>query len=178
MSEMSEQKYDFLEDLYTIVATKWEELSETDKTTTTQITEKDNDYLKGIRESPEYLMEFIDTISEFLDAGVDYSPYVLSYRYILENMTTFLDIHDDLVEMFGVEVYEIDGQKTNLDAQETMIRNQFIDLCVQEYTRQYIKEIVPGKLTPTVKNTIYWVFMLTVMVMFQLERDFVRFFDE
>lgn len=176
MSDMAEQKYDFLEDVYGIVSNKWEQLRvHTDEKETPENT----DPLKYIRESPEYLMEFIDTISVFLENGIDYSPYVLTQRYILEHIDNFMETHDELFELMGDDMYELEEiEDSDLDAHMMMIRNSMVEMCTEEYARAYIKEMNdPGLVTDTIYTTIYWVFMMTIMIMLSMERDFVRLFE-
>lgn len=168
-------EYNFLSEALQIMNRKWMELEITTKRAKIAQLD-DSSSLHAIRMSKEYLSEFLFTIGEYLDTSMDYSPYLHTCNYILKNFETFEEMDEVLFATYGDDAYTISPDQSALELEEFKEKNAIISEYVQQYVDMYTTEI-PSVLDHAPEEIFYMVFHLTILIMLELELDFVSFFQ-
>jgi len=174
-------EYNFLEDINNITTQKWNQL-ETYKNIEDQIDKQVDGQARMLlheaRQSKEYMIEFVLTVSEYFDEKdhVDPSPYLHTCKYILNHFDLFEKMDEHLYDSFGEEAYVTSIHETGLEKSEFLEMVETVGLYADEYVQQYYNDIgESGKHIPI--QIITQVFHLTLLIMLELENDFVAFFD-
>ena len=174
--KMSEENYDFLEDIFTTISDKWHAKDRAIKL---------NDGVRRNINYLTYLMTVIDAHKETRDIEVDYTPFVAGYHYVVDHIQDFNHMVEILIRTYGARVFtERPEAEIGLNALEFMEREHFFKACTVEYVRGFlnemcsIKNVAQMSIEQVLKQSVFWIFRLLIVCMFYMEESYVHHYLE
>lgn len=171
------EDYNFGQDVINITYKKWKELEAIDDQIEKQKNQQTVNILHEARQSKEYMIEFVFTITEYFgDSNMDPSPYLHTSKYILNHFDIFEEMENTLYDHFGEEAYVTSMNDSGLEKEQFEEMVTLVGEFAAQYVEQYYNAVgSSAKHMPW--NVVHQVFHLSLLVMLELENDFVAFFD-
>lgn len=174
---MKEEKYDFIEDVFTTITDKWKTLDNMEDTE-----EEDDDeeeiYEGDVRQSSVYLMEFLDVLSTIIDfEEFDVSYFVHTFQYVVKNFDHMEELIENIDETLGSEyLHIVSGENIeDFDMDDLNKRSEMIGETGFKYIRDYIEknnigvQYLLGSLM-LVRSIVF----VTIHILLHLELEYFR----
>ena len=185
---MPNEEYDFQRQINDILKTRWNALealtppptpSNGDEDTEEELPfvyDPSNLPVHELRYSSEYLLEFIEGVSDYFSSGIDVSPYIHIHRIILDNFSRLGQLIKDIEEAFGELGFENDPNFSELTKEEFEQRSEL----VRDATIDYLSML--PRVDSWLHNTefsgkmMYLMFLVVILTMVDLENNFISEF--
>lgn len=171
---MKEEKYDFIEDVFTTITDKWKTLD-----TKEDIEEDEEEMYDGdVRQSSVYLMEFLDILSTIIDfEEFDVSYFVHTFQYIVKNFDYMEELIENIHETLGSDyLHIVNGENIeDFNMDDLNKRAEMIGETGFKYIRDYIEKnnIAVQYLLDSIMLVRSIVFV-TIHILLHLELEYFR----
>lgn len=182
---MPNEEYNFREQVDDILKTRWNALEALNAPKADEAEDNEelpleldpeNESIHDLRYSSEYLLEFIEGISEYFSENIDVSPYIHAHRIVLDNFERFGKLVADIDDVFGEKGFENDINLSELSKEEFEQRSELIRDAIVDYLSMLPRIDTWLHNIDLSNDMLYLMFLVVVITMIELEYNFISEF--